>query len=194
MTGEESMMKRTRTDKGTRWLHGLFTFPLVLLVAGVGGARGGAQSPSARAKVHTYYIAAEEVSWNYVPGGINGLTGKPLDPVGYFQGADGKSITKPVGTTYLSCLYREYTDSSFKTPKPVPLRWKHLGMLGPLIRAEVGDSVRVVFRNNCSFPASIHPHGFFYTKDNEGAPYWDGRTAVHPGDSVPPGGRLVRQA
>ncbi len=61
-------------------------------------------------------------------------------------------------------------------------------MLGPLIRAEVGDTIRVVFRNNCSFPASIHPHGFFYTRENEGAPYWDGHSVVHPGDSVPPGG------
>jgi FtsP/CotA-like multicopper oxidase with cupredoxin domain len=37
-------------------------------------------------------------------------------------------------------------------------------MLGPVIRAQVGDTIKVTFRNNCSFPASIHPHGVFYDK------------------------------
>jgi FtsP/CotA-like multicopper oxidase with cupredoxin domain len=46
--------------------------------------------------------------------------------------------------------------------------------LGPIIRGSVGDSVRVVFRNHGSHPYSIHPHGVFYTKSNEGAPYNDG--------------------
>lgn len=149
-------------------------------MAGAAAAQGG--------KVRTYYIAADEVEWNYVPGGINGMMGKPVDFVGYFQGADGKIFTKPESTTYLKCLYREYTDGTFKTLKPRPPRWRHLGMLGPVIRAEVGDTIRVVYRNNCSFPNSIHPHGVFYTRDNEGAPYWDGHMVVHPGDSVPPGG------
>jgi FtsP/CotA-like multicopper oxidase with cupredoxin domain len=146
------------------------------------------QTISKPGKIHTYYIAADEVKWNYDPGGLNGMTGKPLDFVGYFTGADGKVITKPESTTYVKCLYREYTDATFRTLKPRPPRWQHLGMLGPLIRAEVGDTIRVVYRNNCSFPNSIHPHGLFYERNDEGSPYWDGHIVVHPGDSVPPGG------
>lgn len=43
-------------------------------------------------------------------------------------------------------------------------------MLGPVIHAAVGDSVKVVFRNSCRFPATVHAHGVLYTKGNEGAP------------------------
>jgi hephaestin len=58
-----------------------------------------------------------------------------------------------------------------------------------VIRAEVGDTIKVVFRNNCSFPASVHPHGVFYEKDGEGAPYNDGTTgADKDDDAVPQGG------
>jgi FtsP/CotA-like multicopper oxidase with cupredoxin domain len=37
----------------------------------------------------------------------------------------------------------------------------------------VGDSIEVVFKNNTDFPVSLHPHGVFYEKDSEGAPYED---------------------
>ena len=65
-----------------------------------------------------------------------------------------------------------------------------LGMMGPVIRAVVGDTIKVVFRNNTRFPASVHPHGVFYAKNAEGAPYADGTSgqdkaddAVAPGDT-----------
>jgi manganese oxidase len=55
-----------------------------------------------------------------------------------------------------------------------------------VIRAQVGDTITVTFRNNCSFPASIHPHGVFYEK-KEGAPYNDGRTGSDKaGDAAAP--------
>ncbi len=51
---------------------------------------------------------------------------------------------------------------------------QHLGVLGPSIRAEVGDTVHVVFRNTVRFPTSIHVHGLLYNKRSEGSPYADG--------------------
>jgi hypothetical protein len=33
--------------------------------------------------------------------------------------------------------------------------------------------MRVWFRNKCPFPFSVHPHGVFYAKSGEGAPYVD---------------------
>jgi len=139
--------------------------------------------------MHTYYIAADEVRWNYVPGGTDGLTGKPYQAIGSFATADGRVIRKSVRTTYVKCLYREYTDASFRTLKPRPPQWQHLGMLGPLIRGQVGDTIKVVYRNHCSFPNSIHAHGLMYAKNSEGAPYADGTPGgVKPGDSVRPGG------
>src|SRR5262249_22558362 len=68
----------------------------------------------------------------------------------------------------------------------------YLGYLGPVIRAEVGDTIKVVFRNTCPFPASVHPHGVFYKKNSEGAPYEDATTGADKADdAVPTGGRHV---
>ena len=89
-------------------------------------------------------------------------------------------------------MYREYTDSSFGTLKPRAAAWVHLGFLGPLLRAEVGDTIRVVFRNNTRFPVSMHPHGVIYDKDSEGAPYADGASGRdNVGNAVPTGGAHV---
>src|ERR1700736_1033732 len=118
----------------------------------------------ASAQDRTYYIAADEVMWNYAPGGIDRITGKPLP----------KPPPTFVGYSYKKAIYREYTDATFTKLKPRPDRWQHLGILGPLIRAEVGDTIKVVFKNNAHQPYSMHPHGLLYLKDSEGAPYSDG--------------------
>ena len=92
------------------------------------------------------------------------------------------------GRKEMKALYREYTDSSFTTLKPRTPEWEHLGFLGPLIRAEVGDTINVVFRNNARFKASLHPHGVFYNKDSEGAHYNDGTSGADKlDDGVPQG-------
>jgi FtsP/CotA-like multicopper oxidase with cupredoxin domain len=90
----------------------------------------------------------------------------------------------------VKCLYRQSTDASFRTRVRPPARERYPGFLGPVIRAEVGDTIRVVFRNACPFPASMHPHGVLYDKASEGAPYADGtRGARKADDPVPTGGR-----
>ena len=53
---------------------------------------------------------------------------------------------------------------------------------GPAIEAEVGDTIKVVFKNNTAFPASVHAHGVFYTKSSEGAPYNDGTSGADKAD------------
>ena len=58
---------------------------------------------------------------------------------------------------------------------------QHLGVLGPSIRAEVGDIVHVVFRNTVRFPTSIHVHGLMYDKSSEGSPYADGTSGEKAG-------------
>ncbi len=87
----------------------------------------------------------------------------------------------------------EYTDASFTQLKPRPAKWQHLGLLGPVIQAEVGDTIVVWFKNQTRFPMSLHPHGVFYRKNSEGAGYNDGTSGrARADDAVPPGGR-VRQ-
>ncbi len=134
----------------------------------------------------TYYVAAELVEWDYAPSGTNRITGKPFTPM------DSALIAPQdeyIGRVYRKAVYREYTDSTFATPKPRAPEWEHLGMLGPLLRAVVGDTIVVVFRNLADRPYSMHPHGVFYTKASEGAPYADGTGAADQGDDgVPPGG------
>jgi len=90
-----------------------------------------------------------------------------------------------IGRVYKKAVYREYTDATFTRRKERGPDEVHLGALGPVIRAEVGDTIKVVFRNNVSFPCSIHAHGVFYRKADEGHGYSDGHSS--PGDSVAPG-------
>ena len=42
-------------------------------------------------------------------------------------------------------------------------------MPGPLIEAEVGDTVVVHFRNKLQAPVTMHPHGIFYANEMDGA-------------------------
>ena len=97
-----------------------------------------------------------------------------------------------MSSVYKKVLYREYTDSTFRTLKPRAPEWQHLGFLGPTLHAVVGDTIRVVFRNNAHRPYTLHPHGVFYEKPSEGAPYSDGgNLSEKPGDGVPPGTTFV---
>lgn len=127
-----------------------------------------AQTPHTPHEAH-YYVAAENVQWNYAPSGKNNIMpAKGLDVWGD-------------QLTYDKVRYIEYTDGTFTKKKPQD---PHLAILGPTLRAAVGDTFKIHFKNNASQPYSIHPHGVFYTKKNEGANY-SGMTeeggAVQPG-------------
>lgn len=155
--------------------------PSILLV--LVPVAGHSQS-SGRTRVH--YIAADEVVWDYAPQRQNVITGRPFEGI---QELWTKRGPTQIGTRYQKALFREYTDLTFKTLKPRPAQWEHLGLLGPMIHAEVGDSIRIVFRNNASHPFSMHPHGVFYDKNSEGAIYADGTAGGDKhDDGVPPGG------
>jgi hephaestin len=132
-------------------------------------------------KVRTYYIAADEVAWDYAPSGKNMITGEAFDDEANVFVAAGPDR---IGHVYMKSLYREYTDASFSTLKPRPAKWQHLGALGPAIEAEVGDTIKVVFKNNTRFPASVHPHGVFYNKASEGAGYADGTNGAAKADDA----------
>ncbi len=147
------------------------------------------QQDSPQGKIRTYYVAADEVEWDYAPGSINGFTGKP------FEGVAANFVNSGphrIGKVYRKAVYREYTDDTFRHLKPRSSEDAYLGILGPSLRAEVGDTIRVVFKNNASRPYSMHPHGVFYDKASEGALYHDGvPMAKKPGGAVPPGGGNV---
>ena len=135
--------------------------------------------------VRTYYVAADEVEWDYAPGGVNKMMGMKFD--GYSKVFVERGPHR-IGSMYRKALYREYTDETFARLKPRPAEWESSGILGPILRAEVGDTIRVFFRNNATRPYSMHPHGVFYKKDSEGALYEDGTSGSDKvDDAVPPG-------
>jgi len=144
-----------------------------------------ATQPDSAPKVRTYYVAADEVEWDYAPGGVNKMMGMKFD--GYSRVFVERGPHR-IGSVYRKALYREYTDETFARLKPRPAEWESSGILGPILRAEVGDTIRVVFKNNATHPYSMHPHGVFYKKDSEGALYEDGTSGSDKvDDAVPPG-------
>lgn len=127
-----------------------------------------APPPIAGGRENSYYVAAEEVDWDYAPR-LNVLK----EPFCGDLDSIKREFGRRIGSTYKKAIYRQYTDSSFTKLAERPAEWKHLGMLGPLLRAVVGDRLRVTLLNKTRFPVSMHPHGVFYTKANEGSGYDD---------------------
>uniref|UniRef100_A0A8C2M193 Ceruloplasmin n=1 Tax=Cricetulus griseus TaxID=10029 RepID=A0A8C2M193_CRIGR len=121
--------------------------------------------------VRHYYIAAEEIIWNYAPSGTDIFTGDNLtapesdSKVFFEQGA------MRIGGSYKKIVYREYTDDSFTKRKQRGPDEQHLGILGPVIWAEVGDIIKVTFHNKGPYPLSIQPTGVRFTAENEGTYY-----------------------
>jgi hypothetical protein len=152
------------------------------LASGAAPAHSQERAPEHSGVERKYFIAADEVDWDYTPRG-RGLAGVPR-----VEKREEETTTSIGHRVYHKAIYREYTDATFKQLKAIPPQWEHLGILGPLIRAEVGDSIRVVFRNNTHLTLTMHPHGLEYRKDAEGASYDDGtKGSVKADDHVAPG-------
>jgi hypothetical protein len=99
---------------------------------------------------------------------------------------NGNAIPQPWSqkVEWAKSRYIEYTDNTFTTPKRQP-DW--LGILGPVIRAEVGDEVVIDFLNRGHRGHDLHPHGLRYDKNNEGSLY----IPVAKGAFVAPGARYT---
>lgn len=132
----------------------LFLASLLSPIEGLAVSDRSAQTPSSNTR--TYYIAAEEIEWNYTPDGKDMMMARAFDPYARVFAAPAADR---IGPMYRKAVFREYTDDTFRTLKPRPPELAHMGLLGPVIRAEVGDTIKVVLRNNASFPFSLHPHG-----------------------------------
>ncbi|XP_074691010.1 hephaestin isoform X4 [Strix aluco] len=125
-------------------------------------------------RVRKYYIAAKEVQWDYGPSGLDQLSGHRLSEAGSTAEQFFKRSPYRIGGVYWKAKYVEYTDESFREEKQQSEEEKHLGILGPVIKAEVGDTIVVTFVNKASWPFSIQPHGVSYGKAWEGMRYHDG--------------------
>lgn len=125
-------------------------------------------------RVREFWIQADSFSHNAVPNGRDGMTGMTFT-------ADE--------TTYQAIGFRAYTEN-WGEPLPADLGPRGIGpnsgIPGPVLRAEVGDMVKVHFRNNDAYyqwPHSVHPHGVRYDPDSDGG--WMADAPDRPGTAVP---------
>jgi FtsP/CotA-like multicopper oxidase with cupredoxin domain len=115
------------------------------------------------------WVAAVPVNWNVVPNEHNAIEHEEFTPT---------------ETTFRTVVYRQFTKDFAKM---IPNAPGNEGIQGPLIRARVGDTVLVHFRNlDTAFnrPHSMHFHGVEYRMGSDGA-YIPGFSG--PGANVKPG-------
>uniref|UniRef100_A0A9J8BSU7 Coagulation factor V n=1 Tax=Cyprinus carpio carpio TaxID=630221 RepID=A0A9J8BSU7_CYPCA len=111
----------------------------------------------------TYFISVEEEEWDYA---------------GYGQRRLDRSSQNERPTAFKKAVFRKYLDSTFTVRDIRGEMEEHLGILGPVIKAEVDQTVMVFFRNHASLPYSLHANGVKYLKQMEGlsyddqSPYW----------------------
>ncbi|NP_001354172.2 hephaestin isoform k precursor [Homo sapiens] len=129
-------------------------------------------------KVRQYFIEAHEIQWDYGPMGHDGSTGKNLREPGSISDKFFQKSSSRIGGTYWKVRYEAFQDETFQEKMHLE-EDRHLGILGPVIRAEVGDTIQVVFYNRASQPFSMQPHGVFYEKDYEGTVYNDGTFEIY---------------
>ncbi|MGK7936166.1 MAG: multicopper oxidase domain-containing protein [Xenococcaceae cyanobacterium] len=172
---------------------------VAIAILAMGQLQANAISPT-----REYWIKAEEILWDYAPSfPIDEMMGKEFneDQLVFVGDAPDR-----IGRIYHKAVYRSYTPEfkeiidgpnqviepqtgESRIVRPPGSREEHLGLLGPIIRAEVGDRVIIHFKNETRFPASLHSSGLFYTKANEGIPYQDGTSGRDKADdAIPPNG------
>uniref|UniRef100_A0A8C4SAP0 ferroxidase n=1 Tax=Erpetoichthys calabaricus TaxID=27687 RepID=A0A8C4SAP0_ERPCA len=109
--------------------------------------------------VRIVYIAAEELEWDYSPDRsweLKKVNKSMQDSYGHVFVGQEEGL---IGSKYQKVVYREYIDGTFTQRKARGQSEEHLGILGPLIRAEVGDVILIIFKNKASRHYSIHAHG-----------------------------------
>jgi len=144
-------------------LINLFSFSFNQLInCGCGSSNFVASTAQYEGRERKYFVKAEIVEWTYNEG-RNEFFDRPLTQ-------QEQLYTK--NSTFTKCQFVAYRDAAFQ--QRVEADSRHL--LGPTIRALVGDTIVIDFRNECPFSVSMHPHGVKYEKESEGAVYNDGNS------------------
>ncbi|XP_013861800.1 coagulation factor VIII isoform X2 [Austrofundulus limnaeus] len=126
-----------------------------------------------------YYIAAEEITWDY---GIK----KPRQ---FIQREEMHRGMRKFLPGYKKVVFRAYRDKDFLQPVSRGELQDHLGIMGPFIRTEVKDLLTVIFKNKASRPYSFHLHGVYDRNQGAGVAQTSSSSAPAgpPGEPVPPG-------
>jgi FtsP/CotA-like multicopper oxidase with cupredoxin domain len=116
-------------------------------------------SPAAsEARTVDFWVAAVPTTWNIAPNGLDAIHGMPVNP------AD---------SIFPTVVYRRYSPN-WRRPVQNSARSTSDGLLipGPLLRARVGDKLRIHFKNLDTLrhdPHSMHFHGVHYRPSSDGA-------------------------
>jgi manganese oxidase len=138
-------------------------------VLGVVASLALVSSPAHGATKH-YWIAAVPQTWNIVPSGRDPISGMT------FPAED---------TTMETVLFKRFTRNWASAWRNRSVVGDNDGIPGPTIRARVGDTVVVHFRNqDTERPHSMHFHGFRYAFPSDGS-FIPGSSG--PGGNVQPG-------
>jgi hypothetical protein len=119
-------------------------------------SRGIQVQTSSKGRLREYWVQVDSYLHNLVPTGYDGLMGMHY---------------KPKDSSFWALGYRAYTPGWGKPLAGNNDIGTNNGIPGPVFRGEVGDTIRVHFRNNDThyrYPHSMHPHGVTYTPDNDG--------------------------
>jgi FtsP/CotA-like multicopper oxidase with cupredoxin domain len=125
-------------------------------------------APAALARTLDVWVAAVPTSWNVAPNGVDAIMGMPVDPA---------------EAIFPTVVYRRYSAGWRRGLGNAPdSSADGLEIPGPLIRARVGDRIRIHFKNLDSLrraPHSMHFHGVHYAPSSDGAylPGFSGRDA-----------------
>jgi manganese oxidase len=129
----------------------------------------------AEAAVRHAWVAAVPTTWNIVPNGRDGIMGTTFEPA---------------QTVFPTVVYRRYTRGWRRPLRNAPVTSVDHDLIpGPLLRARVGDRLRVHFKNmDTTFrrPHSMHFHGVRYRPGSDGSfiPGFSGKGGnVRPGQS-----------
>lgn len=173
-----------------RHTHRLISLMLLGIVLAFTAGCG--QSGLAPGVTREYYIVAKEQSWNYAPNGGVGFQNFTSTQVvrnyGTFAAmvpyTSSTATSTRIGTTYQKALFVQYSGHHvtngvvFDKVKQIPTQWQHLGALGPVIRAQVGDTIIVHLWNNTSHSLNITPNGLYASPaDSTGKPLQNYTTA-----------------
>jgi FtsP/CotA-like multicopper oxidase with cupredoxin domain len=117
-----------------------------------------AGAATAQATVRDYWVAAVPTWWDIAPNGHDAIMGMPVDP--------GDAVVHTV-------VYQRFT-AGWRRRIPNAPSWSADGLQipGPLIRARVGDRLRIHFKNLDTLwrvPHSMHFHGVHYAPSSDGA-------------------------
>jgi FtsP/CotA-like multicopper oxidase with cupredoxin domain len=137
-----------------------------------------------------YWVAAVPVVWNIAPNGHDAMGMNMNMSSGSMPGMDMTTgATLPTSQTVVrTVVYRRYS-ANWRKPLANADASSADGLLipGPLIKARVGDTLRIHFKNMDTLrhaPHSMHFHGVHYAPSSDGAylPGFSGRDAdVLPG-------------